>query len=210
MQGERGRHELSGHTGLQGFEPQEPETAEPGEAKSRRERDNTQTEFQRGFAAGQTETAESLRNEYEARLDREHNRINTLINSLRGEFDSLQRKWERIMIEFALAVAERIVKREVVVDKELVMRQIKEALRRVQGVEQIKLRINQLDEQLVRDHRAAVLQGVDSIGELVIEVDEKVPPGGCILESDSGSVDARLSTQLDNIAAALRDFSDGL
>jgi flagellar assembly protein FliH len=57
----------------------------------------------------------------------------------------------------------------------------------------------------VREHRAAIASGSDSIRDMVIEADEKVERGGCILESDSGNVDARISTQLKKIEETLLD-----
>jgi Flagellar biosynthesis/type III secretory pathway protein len=43
----------------------------------------------------------------------------------------------------------------------------------------------------------------DSVREIVIESDNKVERGGCIIESDLGNIDARLSTQFELIEEAL-------
>jgi len=95
------------------------------------------------------------------------------------------------------------LRREVILDDTVVLQQIKEGLRRVLGVDHIKVRVNPIDEAMVREHRAAVAMGSDSLRDMLIEADEKVERGGCILESDSGNVDVRLSTQLKRIEAAL-------
>ena len=128
---------------------------------------------------------------------------NPLWRIIRKEFSNLQQRSEEIVIRFTLAVAEQILRREVILDDTVVLQQIKEGLRRVLGVDHIKVRVNPVDEAMVREHRASIASGSDSLRDMLIEADEKVERGGCILESDSGNVDVRISTQMKKIEAAL-------
>jgi flagellar assembly protein FliH len=84
-----------------------------------------------------------------------------------------------------------------------VIRQVRDALRRVVGVESVILRVHPDDEPAVREHRQPLLTGVDSLREFVVEADEKIERGGCIIESPSGTIDARLSTQLRQVETAV-------
>ena len=119
------------------------------------------------------------------------------------EFGRFQHAAEVSVVKLALAIADRIVKREVSIDKDLVLRQIHEATKRVVGVERIKLRVNPQDEEYMREHRSAILSTTDAVRELVVEGDDTIERGGCILESDSGNVDALIATQFERIEAAL-------
>jgi flagellar assembly protein FliH len=159
--------------------------------------------FERGRAeevAAAERRAESGRGEV---LERERCRVDALLASMSDQLGGLTARVEREAFRFALAVAGRIVKREVTLDDEVALRQIHEALRRVAGVENVRLRVNPRDEALVRRERQSLVASSESVRELVIEPDEKVDPGGCILETSSGTVDARLFTQLEQIEAAL-------
>ncbi len=160
-------------------------------------------EYQRGFEAGRNHAEERLRQEFESRLALERERIGTLMKSIGEQLASYQERGERVALAVAFEVAKLIVKREVTVDNEIVLHQIREALPRVLGVERIKLRVNPQDEAMVRDHRAVILTSSDSIRDVLVEPDEKIEAGGCVIESDTGNVDARLSTQLKQIEAAL-------
>lgn len=170
-------------------------------------------EFQRGFDAGCKAVEKQFQEELESRVSEERKKttlrvivqLETLMANLQKEFLHLQTQSEQIVIRFSLAVAEQILRREVLIDNKVVLQQIKEGLRRVLGVDRIKVRVNPIDEAMVREHRAAIASGSDSIRDMVIEADEKVERGGCILESDSGNVDARISTQLKKIEATLLD-----
>ncbi len=100
-------------------------------------------------------------------------------------------------------MAGKILKREVTLENQVVLGQVHDALRRLTGVESVKLRVSPRDEALVRQERALLMTSSESVRELIIESDEKIEPGGCMLETASGTVDARLSTQLEQIEAAL-------
>jgi flagellar assembly protein FliH len=168
-------------------------------------------EYKRGFDDGSKAAEKRLREDFEARVSDERKKttlkvivqLESLMENIRNEFSHLQQRSEEIVIRFTLAIAEQILRREVMLDDTVVLQQIKEGLRRVLGVDHIKVRVNPIDEAMVREHRAAVALGSDSLRDMLIEADEKVERGGCILESDSGNVDVRISTQMKRIEAAL-------
>jgi flagellar assembly protein FliH len=162
-------------------------------------------EYDRGYAEGYKSAEGRVRSECDQKIDEEKLRIGLLLANVQEQLDSFEQRAERTVVRLAVAVAEQILKREVATDQETVLRQIREALRRVMGVGSVRLRVNPADEQMVREHRAEVLGSSDSVREIIIEADDQIPPGGCILESESGNVDARLATQLKKIEAALND-----
>ena len=137
-------------------------------------------------------------------------RIGALLGAMGEQLRQLGETLERDAYQFALAVAARIIKREVTIDNDTIVRQIKGAIRRVVGVETIKLRVHPADEEIVREHRATFISSAGSIRDLVIEVDDSLEPGGCIIESTAGNVDARISTQINQVATALFDQAPSL
>ncbi len=132
-------------------------------------------------------------------------RIGALLGAMGEQLRQLGETLERDAYQFALAVAGRIIKREVALDNDTIVRQVKGAIRRVVGVETIKLRVHPDDEEMVREHRAIFISSAGSIRDLIIEVDDSLEPGGCIIESTAGNVDARISTQISQVATALFD-----
>jgi flagellar assembly protein FliH len=132
-------------------------------------------------------------------------RIGALLGAMGGQLRLFGESLEHGAYQFALAVAARIINREVAIDNDTIVRQIKGAIRRVVGVETIRLRVHPDDEEIVREHRAVFLSSAGNIRDMVIEVDDLLEPGGCIIESSAGNVDARISTQLSQVATALLD-----
>jgi len=160
-------------------------------------------EYRRGVEEGIAQTEQRLRDEFSRQLKNEQARVSTFIDTIGEQFSGLHDKWEHQVTEFAFAVARVIIKREVTIDREGVLLQAREALRHLVGVEKVKVRVHPEDEAILRDHRGDLSSASDSLRDIVIEVDDKVERGGCIVESDSGNVDARLSTQLQRIEESL-------
>lgn len=146
---------------------------------------------------------ERIREEVQRARAEERERVELFLASLEEEFHRLKERFEENVIKCALAVAERIVKREITRDQEFVLTQVREALKRVVGVSRIQLRVHPSDEVLLQIRRAGLMEASDTLREIAIEADETIEPGGCIIESESGSVDAQLSTQLKQIEEAL-------
>lgn len=160
-------------------------------------------EFERGRVAGLTEAAAAIGERDEAERAAAVHRLDALLQAMAKETASFAADLEREAYRFAVAVAERIVKREITLDESVVMRQMREAIRRIVGVETITVRVHPDDEALVRSHRPALQSSSDSVREILIEGDESVERGGCILESATGNVDARIGSQLRQIETAL-------
>jgi flagellar assembly protein FliH len=170
--------------------------------------ERVKAEFKAGFDEGRRQTEKHLRGELEAKLAETQRHLHELLSRLQPELERFRLSAEKQVVKLALAVAERIVKREVAVDNELIVRQIGEAVKRIVGIERMKIRVNPKDEALVRDYRTSILASTDAVRELAIEADETIARGGCIIESDSGNVDALIATQLERIEAALLGVQD--
>lgn len=170
-------------------------------------------QFQRGLKEGERRGLDQVRDAVERALTQERDgrkndavaRLDHLTESLSRQLQQLQVKAEEAVVKLALSIAEQIVKREVRLDNAIIIQQIREALHRIVGVEHVKVRVHPDDEAMIRAHRTAVMTGSDTLRDLVIEADPSIDPGGCIVESDSGNVDARLSTQMKKIESLFLD-----
>lgn len=169
--------------------------------------------FQRGFDAGRRDAEEALQEEFEEQLRREcEERTAQYAAQWENILSGIRREWSRVrsetaesIVKISLLAAERIVKQEMKSDPSVILNQVREGLRHVTGVDRIKIRVHPDDEAFLRENRPGVLAGSDSIREMLIEPDAAVQRGGCVLESESGNVDATLETQLKKIEGLLRE-----
>ena len=162
-----------------------------------------QRAYEKGRVEGRAEAEAEIQKRLAIARAETDDRIGALMGGIARQVRAFTASLEHDAYQFSLAVAERIVKREIARDDEVVVRQVREAIRRIVGVETIRLRIHPDDEALVRSHRAELLASADSIRDVAIEPDDSLERGGCVIESSSGNVDARIATQLRQIDTAL-------
>lgn len=167
------------------------------------EKDRMVKAFEEGFESGKAETAKALQVEYGKKVQEASNDFKSIVQVFAIEVERYNREFDNAVLTLALAVAKRIVAREIEIDEGAVLARSREAMRKIIGVDKIKIRINPADEEYIREHRNELRNYVDSVREIVIEADSKVERGGCIIESELGNIDARISTQFELIEEAL-------
>ncbi|CUU09672.1 flagellar assembly protein FliH [Candidatus Kryptobacter tengchongensis] len=155
--------------------------------------------YQRGFRDAERILREKMNNE----LNEHIALFEQLLKSFYNEVESFETKVEIFVVSLAIKIAEKIVKREIEKNDDFILNQVKEAIKRVIGIEKIKLRINPDDEKLIRESKPELLQMLGSASEVIIEADPGIERGGCIIESELGNVDARISTQFSLIENSL-------
>jgi flagellar assembly protein FliH len=138
-----------------------------------------------------------------ARKERDHASAAALAGAMQEQLARYAERLEREAFRFALAVAGKILRREISLDGEAVLRQVKDAFHRVVGAETVTLRVHPEDEPMLRERKNEMLAAGEGVREVLIEPDVTVERGGCIIESPSGNIDARVSTQLAQIDSAL-------
>jgi flagellar assembly protein FliH len=89
-------------------------------------------------------------------------------------------------------------------DSGIAVAAVRHALLRSASAETVRIRVHAADLESVKAHREELLTLVDGIRQLEIVADRRVGPGGCVVETLGGVVDARVETQLDEVESALR------
>ncbi len=159
--------------------------------------------YEQGFEAGKAEVTRVLQAEYERKVQEVVAAFTSLVREFELEIERYDRDFDEAIVTLALAIARRVVAREIEIDEGAVLARSREAIRKIIGVEKIKIHVNPSDEEYIRGHRNELSAYADSVKEIVIEADNKVERGGCIIESELGNIDARVSTQFDIIEEAL-------
>ncbi|HEX5706220.1 MAG TPA: type III secretion system stator protein SctL [Pyrinomonadaceae bacterium] len=153
------------------------------------------------------ETAETVARElreaaYEEGREAALLEFNQLLLDARERRDTALQSAERDLLRLAVKLAEKIIGREVERDSGALADIVSTALRHARQNESLTVRVNPSDMPSVEAHRARL----DPAGRarfLDLVSDPRVLPGGCIIESESGTVDAQLDTQLRVLERAL-------
>lgn len=118
------------------------------------------------------------------------------------------RETERDLLRLAIRLAEKIIGREIQTDRKTVTDIVAAALQNARQQEKLTVRVNPSDFSLIEEEREKFLpSGRARFIDFV--ADPRVASGGCLIESEVGTIDARLETQLRVLERALLAQSEG-
>lgn len=138
---------------------------------------------------------------FEYGLEQSKNQLKEFNNVLQELFDAKEKAIAMAtsdIAEMAIAVAEKIIQKELETDPNIVLNIITEVLKEMgKNQKSITIRVNSADIDLVKEHIPEIYpySGANEV-TIVAVADGSVEWGSCIVETDTGLVDARFSTQL--------------
>jgi flagellar assembly protein FliH len=152
--------------------------------------------FAKGYAQGERAGAEASAARAEAML----RRLAQTLEELQGLRRDLIRRTERDVASLALAIARRIVQREVTLDHDLLLAMARVALDRLADVATASIRLHPEDYAIAMTGRGASAASTKGVQ---IVADPMVGRGGCVVQSEFGSIDVGVAAQVDELSQAL-------
>jgi flagellar assembly protein FliH len=160
--------------------------------------------FMKGYMQGERAGAEAAAARGEAVVRRLAETVEEL-RTLRVDF--LQ-KAEQQVVQLALAIARRIVHREITLDRELLAAMGRVALDRLSHASAATIRLHPDDYAAVLGGSSQT-EGTGAAGFTTIVADPMVRRGGCLVQSDVGVIDVSVDAQINEIARAIFGDADG-
>jgi flagellar assembly protein FliH len=113
---------------------------------------------------------------------------------------------EKQLIDLVLLIVRKVVKVISETEKKVVVENLKEALKKVGKETEIVIRVNTSDLGLTTKHKKTFIAMVEELKSVRIEEDSRVDPGGCVIETSFGDIDARIQTQLQVLEEKIREL----
>jgi flagellar assembly protein FliH len=151
--------------------------------------------FGKGYAQGERSGAEVAAKRGEAML----RRLTQTIEELAALRSDIIHRTERQVVQLALAIAHRVIDREVTIDRGLLVAMARVALDRLGEHASATIRLHPEDYSAVM---AAQESGRTS-DQVQIVADPIVGRGGCLVQSDFGLMDVTLDSQFAELARTL-------
>ena len=112
---------------------------------------------------------------------------------------------EKEVVELALAIARKVVCREIKMDREVVVCVAREALARVEDPGKIKIKMNPEDLNFLNETRHKLSDLIGNLDSVSLEAEENIQSGGCIIETNLGEIDALIENQIQAVEESFRD-----
>lgn len=163
--------------------------------------------YAEGYAAGFAKGEEEARAELNARAEQERTALRADLEAFLLHVETVrQQTWEAMepeMIGLVFDLVQAVIHQEVEVNRTIALASVRAAIQRVAASGALRIRIHERDLETVRAHRRDLLALLDGIDQVEIVGDQRISPGGCVVETDNGAVDATLETRLAALGSLL-------
>ena len=159
--------------------------------------------YQKGYKEGLDSGYKVGREE----VDRLIGRLNVILSSIIKKRNEIMEEAEKQLVDIILIIARKVVKKIVDQDEQVVYRNVLEALKVLKSSTEVAIRVNLQDLDLATQHKDEFVNRIEGIEHLKILEDSSVERGGCYIDTDFGSINAKISTQLSHIEEQIKKMS---
>jgi len=156
-------------------------------------------EYQKGVKAGIQQAQQQLQNQVNQSL-----KILTQITSnLSSQLDQIKEDQEQELLAFIISMARKVIDTEIETNPVIILNVLKNALNLLNEREEVKILVNPKDWLTVKENINKLNLQIDLPKQIEIVNVPEISPGGCRLEFKSGSIDADIDTQFEEIKRKL-------
>ena len=156
-----------------------------------------------GFEQGSQEGYQKGSAEVERLIERMHK----ILEAVMQRREEILQDTESQIVELVILMARKVIKILSENQKNVIMANTVAALRKVKTRGEVTLRVNIEDVKLTTAHADEFIQHVENVQGITVQEDSSVEKGGCIVETDFGAIDARISSQLTELENKILEVS---
>lgn len=153
------------------------------------------------YNAGKEDAIRELQSQYSRTLQTKFEEYDNLMKSVDERLIEYKSSFDKIVLDVSFLIAEKIVKKSIS-ESAIIFDTIKESTSKIIGANNIVIRLNTADVELIQESEVNLLDN-KSYSNLKFEADDRIEVGGCFLESEIGNVDARITSQLNELKTKL-------
>ena len=134
-------------------------------------------------------------------------RLHTIIERMMDKRQEILAETEQQIVDLVLLMTRKIVKVISENQRNVVVSNVVQALRKVKGRGEVIIRVNLNDVAMTTQHIKDFLSAAENIKNITVVEDSSIDRGGCVIETDFGSIDAKIVSQLNEIEQRILEVS---
>ena len=156
-----------------------------------------------GYAEGHDQSYKEGSEEVERLIQRLHK----MIEAIMFRREEILKETEQQIVELVILISRKVVKIISETQKTTIMSNVLAALKKVRARGKVILRVNVEDLKLTSANTAEFIKRIENVEGISVMEDSTVDKGGCIVETDFGAIDARISSQLGELENKILEIS---
>jgi len=162
---------------------------------------------QQSEAAGKQAAEAAIERILDAKVAKQMNTLTPALSSAVQQIEDSRhdwlRHWESSATRLACAIAARLVRRELQSEPEIALEWLQEALQMCAGAAEITVRLHTSDYETLGGQVRQLTEVFNPAAPAKIVADESLTVGGCRIDTEFGSIDQQLDTQLKRLQEEL-------
>ncbi len=150
---------------------------------------------EKGFGEGQAEVQRLVEN------------LQRIVATAIQKRNEIIEESETQVVNLVLLIARKVIKVISENQKNVVINNVVQALRKLKSRGEVVIRVNLADLELTSEHVTDFMKMVENVKSITVLEDSSVDRGGCIIETDFGQIDARISSQLHEIEERILELA---
>lgn len=175
------------------------------EAEKARARDLEQRETDRknAYEEGRKAGYEQAKGEIAGDVVEQVERFTSMVDDLIVQKKRMLMDSEEAVVKLSCQIAGRIVGEMAKVNEDIIREVVRNALGHLSEKQKVTIRVNPDDIAVLRAHKPEWEEAAGAGATVEIVEDMRIKRGGCLIEGESGSVEAELDRQVEMIEKAL-------
>jgi len=156
---------------------------------------------------GRTEGKDEGYADGKAEVDRLIERTQIVLERAQDKRADILKETEKEIVNLVLLISRKVIKVISENQRNVIISNVIEALRKVKAKGNILIKVNLADLQLATEHKQNFISMMEGVKSINIVEDSSVDRGGCIIETDFGEIDARIASQLAELENRILEIS---
>lgn len=162
-----------------------------------------QNASKKGFDEGRESGYQAGQEEVSRLIERTHK----IIESVMVRREEILKETEQQIVDLVILMTRKIVKIISENQRGVVLSNVLAALKKVKTRGTVIVRVNLDDFKITSEHKSEFIKRVENVTGITVLEDSSVDKGGCVVETDFGAIDARISSQLGELENRILEIS---
>jgi len=159
--------------------------------------------YQKGLTEGQAQG----RVEWESRAHKINQTTEKALTEVNKTIKGFFEDTERSLTDLSVFLAEKIVGEATTKIPDVIKNNVDKCLNLLAGSGKVSMKINPSDYEIIKTYMPNLLQKYSGKFTFIIEPDQNISCGGCLVELDGSMIDGRIETQLEKLKQHMQILS---
>jgi type III secretion protein L len=132
--------------------------------------------------------------------------LNVQILALDQEKKRLYHEMNKLILPLALKTAKKIVAKELEISPETIVDIVLQAIESALENHHVTIYVNHVDKELLESKKELLKEKLEQVECLSIKERADISPGGCMIETEEGIINATIESQWSALEAAFKEY----